>query len=58
MNTVRTAIKRKYKKVANRSNRAEEYKSALKNILEGFNTRLDEAEGSAYWKTGQWNSPT
>ena len=57
MNKVRHSTKRKYKKVSNRSHRAEEYNNELKNTPEGFNSRLDEQKkGSVTLKTGQWNS--
>ena len=47
MNTVRTSCwrNRKYNKVPNRSHSTEEYSSwTEKNTLEGFNSRLGEAE--------------
>lgn len=44
MSTERTTAKRKYKKLPNRSYRAEEYNNKLKNTLQGYISRLVEAE--------------
>lgn len=50
--------RKKYKKLPNGSHRAEEYKTKLKNSLEGVSSRLYEAEEMMRnSKTGQWNSP-
>ena len=59
MKIVRTSQRdTKYKKVLNRSHRAEENTiTKLKNTLDWINSRLDEAEESVSCKTGQWNSP-
>lgn len=44
MNTVIKKEIKKYIKVRNRSQRAEEYNNLIKYVLEGFKSRLDEAE--------------
>lgn len=44
MITVRTSTKRKHKKAPNRSYRVKIIITELKNILERFNSRLNEAE--------------
>ena len=33
-----------------------QYNNGTEKYTRGFNRRLDEAEQSATWKTGQWNS--